>query len=154
MGKEIERKFLVAGDGYRALAVDKIEIEQGYLSVDPDRTVRVRLADERAFITVKSRNRGMERGEWEYEIPYADGAELLKLAVYAPIEKTRWIVPYKGLTWEVDEFHGVHRGLTLAEVELATVDTVPTLPDFVGKEVTADPAYYNSNLARVKIQNQ
>lgn len=148
MGKEIERKFLVINAGFKHLASGKIEIAQGYLSTDPDRTVRVRLAGDHAFLTIKSRNIGMVRGEWEYEIPCADAHELLRLAVYPPIEKTRWIVPFEGWIWEVDEFHGAHAGLTVAEVELPTVDTLPTLPDFVGCEVTDNPAYYNSNLSK------
>lgn len=147
MSKEIERKFLVVDDSYRTQATGKHSIAQGYLNTDPDRTVRVRIADDRAFITIKSRNHGCVRGEWEYEVPAEDARELLELCVGKVIEKTRYLVPFGGLTWEVDEFGGHHAGLVVAEVELPEEDTVFDLPSFVGREVTGDPAYYNSTLS-------
>ena len=150
MGKEIERKFLVTSSDYRALAVESHRIRQGYLSVNPDATVRVRILDDRAFLTVKSRNRAAVRGEWEYEIPLADGEELLGLCTGSAIlEKVRYIVPAEPpqLRWEVDEFGGDKAGLVVAEIELPETDTAFEIPVFIGREVTGDPAYYNSSLA-------
>lgn len=147
MSKEIERKFLVRGSGYRLPGVRAVNIEQGYLNVDPERTVRVRIADADAFLTVKSKTRGIERGEWEYAVPRADALEMLELCTRR-ISKTRYIVPAaKGLKWEVDEFHGRLEGLVLAEIELPDSGFEVELPEFIGREVSGDPAYYNSNLA-------
>lgn len=148
MAKEIERKFLVGDvDAALADAVKCRHIMQGYLSANPDATVRVRLADDQGFITVKSRNRGAVRNEWEYPIPAADVREMLELSQTRVIDKTRHLVPYGGLTWEVDVFHS-HPGLVLAEVELPAADTPVDLPPWIGEEVTDNPAYFNSNLAR------
>ncbi|MDE6484508.1 MAG: CYTH domain-containing protein [Duncaniella sp.] len=147
MATEIERKFLVTGSVYRDMAVEKKVIAQAYLSRQTDATVRVRRSDDRGFITVKGRNRGATRGEWEYEIPLQDAVEMAALAGGWSIEKTRYIVPYRGHTWEVDEFHGRHEGLVVAEVELSVEDEAIELPPFAGTEVTGDPAYYNSVLA-------
>ena len=150
MGKEIERKFLVSSDAYRTLATESHTIRQGYLSVNPDATVRVRILDDRAFLTVKSRNKGAERGEWEYEIPLADGRELLALCTGSAIlEKVRYIVPARpdGFRWEVDEFGGAKAGLVVAEIELPDAATPFEIPDFIGREVTGQPEYYNSSLA-------
>lgn len=150
MGKEIERKFLVSSDAYRRLATDSHRIRQGYLSVNPDATVRVRILDDRAFLTVKSRNRGAVRGEWEYEIPLSDGEEMLGLCTAGAIlEKVRYIVPATTLPlrWEVDEFGGAKAGLVVAEIELPDADTAFEIPDFIGREVTGDASYYNSSLA-------
>lgn len=150
MGKEIERKFLVRSNAYRTLATESHTIRQGYLSVNPDATVRVRILDDRAFLTVKSRNKGAERGEWEYEIPLADGRELLALCTGSAIlEKVRYIVPARPdcLRWEVDEFGGAKAGLVVAEIELPDAATPFEIPDFIGREVTGQPEYYNSSLA-------
>ncbi len=146
MGVEIERKFLVKDNSYRQLATGRREIAQWYLSRDPDRTVRVRQADGRAWLTVKSPNHGAARGEWEWEIPFNEAQELRPLALGNIIEKTRWLVPFEGFTWEMDEFHGCHQGLVVAEIELPSEDTAFTAPAFIGQEVTGDPRYYNSNL--------
>lgn len=146
MAKEIERKFLVADDSYLAKAISSSSISQGYLNRDPDRTVRIRLRDGRGFITVKTRNSGATRDEWEYEIPMADAAGMLA-ACEGVIEKTRYIVPAaNGLKWEVDVFGGRLQGLVLAEIELPAEDTPIDIPRFIAREVTGDPAYYNSNL--------
>lgn len=149
MSKEIERKFLVRSSEYRDLAIQKKEMMQGYLSLDPDATVRVRIVDEEAFITVKSRNKGAVRNEWEYSIPVDEGTEMLKTCCKSRlIEKTRYIVEAgDGLKWEIDEFHGSLDGLVVAEIELPEEDYPVILPEFVGKEVTGDPRYYNSSLA-------
>ena len=151
MSKEIERKFLVRGSAYRDIAICAKEIMQGYLSLDPDATVRVRISDNDAFITVKGRNNGAVRNEWEYSISPDDARQMLRSCCKSRlIEKTRFIVDGgNGLFWEIDEFHGSLQGLTVAEIELPTVDTVFTLPGFIGEEVTGDPRYYNSSLASV-----
>lgn len=147
MAIEIERKFLVDDlDAALAGAVACERIAQGYLSADPDATVRVRIRGERGFLTVKSRNRGAERGEWEYEIPEADARELLALSRTPIVDKVRHRVPFGGFVWEVDVFSRP-AGLVLAEVELPRADAKITLPDWVGREVTSDPRYFNSNLA-------
>ena len=151
MAKEIERKFLVNGTAYRAMATGSHRIVQGYLSTDPDSTVRIRVRDNEAFLTVKSRNRGAVRDEWEYRIPVDDALDMLATCHRGRlIEKTRYLVPSAdgcGLVWEVDEFHGCHQGLTVAEIELPSPDTAFSRPGFIGDEVTGDPAYYNSSLS-------
>lgn len=152
MAKEIERKFLVSGTGFKAVAASSREISQGYLSTNPDATVRVRISDSRAWLTVKSRNHGATRGEWEYEIPVDDARHMLaECCGGLCLEKTRYIVPAaeKSLSWEVDVFHGRHEGLVLAEIELPSEDTPFSLPDFIGEEVTGDTRYYNSVLIGV-----
>lgn len=147
MAKEIEHKFLVKSDNYRLTATSAHRIAQGYISRRPEGTVRVRILDDCAFLTVKGKNDGLVRDEWEYEIPLADAAEMLaRTCEGKSLEKTRYIVDYEGFRWEVDEFHGAMEGLVVAEVEVPSADTVFPLPPFVGKEVTGDPAYYNSNL--------
>lgn len=150
MGKEIERKFLLADDSWRRMVEASTEMRQGYLSRRPEATVRVRVAGERAWLTVKSKNRGVERNEWEYEIPVHDALEMLSDAAMMQgnvLSKTRHIVSYSGFRWEIDEFHGTHQGLIVAEVEIGSVGEHVPLPPFIGVEVTGDPAYYNSTLA-------
>lgn len=151
MGKEIERKFLLADDSWRECVVSSTVMRQGYLSRRVESTVRVRVAGERAWLTVKGANRGAVRNEWEYEIPVAEAVEMLQSPGMADgnvVEKTRHIVWHEGYRWEIDEFHGRHEGLVVAEVEMREVDEDVPLPGFVGREVTGDPAYYNSTLAR------
>ncbi len=146
MAKEIERKFTVVSDGYIAMATESHRIVQAYLSRVPEATVRLRLLDDRAFLTVKSKNVGATRGEWEYEIPPADAREMLAICPEKPLEKTRYIVPAGDSRWEVDRFHGALEGLVVAEIELSSEDQEYVRPDFIGEEVTGDPRYYNSNL--------
>ncbi len=148
MSLEIERKFLVVSDAYRMMASEVHTIEQGYISREPDGTVRVRVLDEQGFITVKTRNCGAVRNEWEFEIPVAEAREMLATACRnGLISKRRYIVPVAdGLRWEVDEFSGKHDGLVIAEIELPEENTPFERPDFVGDEVTGDERYYNSNL--------
>lgn len=149
MSLEIERKFLVRpGYDIAALATESTFIGQKYLSDNPDATVRVRIAGNRAMLTVKSRNCGAVRCEWEYEIPVEDAEAMMDIAGLPGIVKTRYYVPFEGHTWEVDVFHGPLEGLVLAEVELADENENVILPAFVDREVTGDPAYYNSVLAR------
>ncbi len=145
MAREIERKFLVCGEGWRA---GKSQVyRQGYLSTDNERTVRVRTAGERAFLTVKGVTRGATRAEFDYQIPADDAREMLDTLCLRPlIEKKRYLVEYDGLTWEVDEFLGDNHGLILAEIELDSEDQVFKCPDWVGSEVTGDSRYYNASL--------
>lgn len=151
MAKEIERKFLVLDSSYRDLAVRKIDMMQGYLSVDPDATVRVRIAGEQAFLTVKSRNCGASRNEWEYQVPVSEAREMLHNCCKSRlIEKTRYVIPAENnLFWEIDEFHDALEGLVVAEIEIPAEDYAITLPDFIGEEVTDNPKYYNSSLAAI-----
>jgi adenylate cyclase len=149
MGVEIERKFLPDGDGWRGLGEPTL-MRQGYLSADPVRTVRVRIAGERALITIKSKSTGATRGEWEYEIPVADAAELLERLCEQPlVEKVRHRIPHAGHIWEVDEFQGENAGLVVAEIELGSEDEAFEKPDWIGQEVTGDKRYYNSSLIRL-----
>ena len=148
MGIEIERKFLLDDDGWRGLGQPTL-MRQGYLTSDPVRTVRVRIEGERAVITIKSKATFATRGEWEYEIPVADAAELLDRLCEQPlIEKTRHRIEHAGHTWEVDEFQGENAGLVVAEIELGSEDEAFDKPDWIGQEVTGDPRYYNSSLIR------
>ena len=146
MALEIERKFIVNDDSFRQIAYKSVSIRQGYLSRIPERTIRVRTIDDKGFLTIKGKNIGIVRNEFEYEIPLADALEILTMCVPPILEKTRYLIKYDNLTWEVDEFHGARQGLIMAEVELSTKDTEITLPPFIGKEVTGNPEYYNSNL--------
>lgn len=146
MAKEIERTFLVDDDSFREMAVFTFHILQGYLNRDPERTVRIRIRNDSAFLTVKGKTVGFERDEFEYEIPLEDGLQMLKMCSGKILDKTRYIVPFEGYNWEVDEYHGELEGLIVTEVELPSVEAEVKLPPFVGKEVTGDPKYYNSQL--------
>ena len=147
---EIERKYLVTSDSYKQLAVARYHICQGYISREKTGTVRVRITDDKAYLTIKGKPAvgHFARYEWEKEIEITDAKELIKLCQGTIIEKTRWIVPAAedGLKWEVDEFHGRYQGLEVAEIELESEDQIVELPAFVGKEVTDDPQYYNANM--------
>ncbi|MDE6328800.1 MAG: CYTH domain-containing protein [Duncaniella sp.] len=148
MGLEIERKFLVKDGRYAEMADSSSVIRQAYISDRVNGTVRVRVKGARGYLTVKGANEGAVRHEWEYEVPLADAEEMaVKVAGGWSIDKTRYIVPWAGRVWEVDEFHGRHEGLVLAEVELPDAEAEVKLPPFVGEEVTGDPRYYNSVLA-------
>ena len=146
MGTEIERKFLLKNDSWRAGAVGTSYV-QGYLSRDPSRTVRVRQAGAKAFLTIKGRPEGIARAEFEYEIPTTDAAELFALCISPLIEKTRYRIPFAGHWWEVDEFHGANAGLIIAEIELAAADEAFEKPGWVGEDVSGDPRYANSRLS-------
>jgi len=148
MAKEIERKFLVRGDAWRTLAKGTM-YRQGYLNSDKERTVRIRTAEGRAFLNIKGITVGATRPEYEYEIPFEDGKEMLDgLAEKPLIEKRRYKIRSGNLTWEVDEFLGNNAGLIIAEVELASEDQVLEKPSWVGDEVTEDPRYFNANLVK------
>ena len=148
MAKEIERKFLVKGDAWRALAKGTM-YRQGYLNSDKERTVRIRTADARAFLTIKGITVGATRSEYEYEIPFQHGKEMLDgLAEKPLIEKRRYKIRSGNVTWEVDEFLGDNAGLIVAEVELASEDQALEKPSWIGDEVTEDPRYFNANLVK------
>ena len=146
---EIERKFLVVSRAYRDHATSRREMVQGFLSTDPERTIRVRRSGEKAWITIKglTTQAGTTRQEWEYEIPPGDAESLLALCTDTPIRKTRYEVPSGRHVFEVDEFRDANAGLVLAEVELARADEDFSRPEWLGKEVTGNPAYYNSQLS-------
>jgi adenylate cyclase len=147
MGIEIERKFLVSGEGWRQPASRQTHFSQGYLSRDPARTVRVRLAGERAFLTIKGATHGATRAEFEYEVPPADAQQLLALCDGPVVEKIRHLCAFDGMTWEVDEFLGANAGLLVAEIELQSEDQAFSRPAWLGEEVTGDARYVNANLA-------
>lgn len=157
---EIERKYLVTSDCYKELAVARYHIRQGYISREKTGTVRVRITDDKAYLTIKGKPAAghFARYEWEKEIDVQEAEELMKLCQGTVIDKTRWIVPAETvdnlqltvdnlqLIWEVDEFHGKHEGLVVAEIELNNEEQSFEIPDFIGDEVTHDPRYYNANM--------
>jgi adenylate cyclase len=145
MATEIERKFLVRGEGWRQAA--PVRISQGYLNRDADRTVRVRIAGERGYLTIKGRAKNLARPEFEYEIPVTDAEQLLKLCEGPILEKHRHVIEHAGSRWEVDEFHGDNEGLVVAEIELEREDQTFERPAWVHTEVTHDVRYLNSNLS-------
>lgn len=146
MAIEIERKFLVTGDAWRSAPA--VFYSQGYLNRDKSRTVRVRIAGEEAFLTIKGQSVGASRAEFEYPIPLWDARELLGLCEQPLVEKYRRKILFEGLVWEVDEFQGENQGLVVAEVELPDEMAHFTKPEWVGEEVTEDPRYFNSNLSK------
>lgn len=150
MLQEIERKFKVKNDAYKAEAVKVVRITQGYLSSVPERTVRIRLKDEEAFITIKgaTNDRGTTRFEWEKSISVSEALQLLSLCEKGVIDKRRYIVPVGKYTFEVDEFYGDNEGLVMAEIELPDENTTFTKPDWLGEEVTGDGRYYNAMLVK------
>ena len=149
MGIEIERKFLVRNDAWRALAQSESRIRQGYLATTGTLTVRVRLTEESAYLTLKGPPLGLVRSEFEYQIPPADGEALLReLAILPVVEKVRYRIPCGQHHWDLDVFTGDNAGLVLAEIELTREHEPFDLPDWAGLEVTGDPRYSNANLAR------
>lgn len=150
MPQEIEKKFLVTGH-YKPHVTQTIRIIQGYLVSVPERTVRIRIAGNKGFITIKGQPgmSGLSRYEWEKEIPLKEANELLELCEPGVIDKTRHLVPEPGgLTFEVDEFYGDNEGLTVAEIELPREDAAFTKPSWLGEEVTGNPGYSNSVLIK------
>jgi len=150
---EIERKFLVVSDAFKAQATNSFEIMQGYLCKEPGKTIRVRIRDSRAFLTIKSSRlrEGLAKFEWEKEIEVADARELMELCLPGAISKTRYIIPsdsFEGEArcWEVDVFHGRLDGLVLAEIELGSEFEPFHRPAWLGEEVTGQPQYYNANM--------
>ncbi len=148
MGFEVERKFLVCGDGWKGLVTQRTQIRQAYLAPNGKASVRVRIEDDRAAtLTIKNRGAGMRRLELEYTIPVLEAELLVSLRSGAVIEKVRHIVPFSGATWEVDVFGGENAGLVIAEVELRDEHQHVDLPPWVGAEVTGQAQYYNGSLA-------
>lgn len=147
MGIEIERKFLVAGDAWRQAPRSR-SIRQGYLAVSNINTIRIRIADDQGWLGIKGRTVAGARPEFEYPVPLDEAEQQLHLSPYPIIEKTRYVLPFEGLTWEVDEFHGANQGLVVAEVELDTFDQEIKLPNWVRDEVTDDPRYRNAQLCQ------
>ena len=147
---EIERKFLVKSEDFKKEAFAQNRITQGYLSSVPDRTVRVRIKGNKGFLTIKgvSNESGMSRFEWEKEIPINEAQKLLTLCEKGAIDKTRFEVKIGQHTFEVDEFYGDNQGLILAEIELSSENEKFERPKWLGKEVTNDNRYYNSNLSK------
>ena len=145
---EIERKFLVKSDQFRSEAYEKNRIKQGYLSKDPERTVRIRVKENQGLITIKGASSadGKERLEWEKSIPLHDAKALMEMCLPDPLDKTRYLVDVQGFIFEVDEFHGKHQGLVVAEIELQNTDQNFPKPEWLGEEVTGNPAYYNAQL--------
>lgn len=147
MGREIERKFLVDPGRWRPGSVPGVAMRQGYLSLDPDRIVRVRRAGEVALLTIKGATAGFSRDEFEYPIPVLDADRLLDRHCHHPlIEKVRYRQSFAGHLWEIDVFDGVNRGLVLAEVELQDQDEAVSIPPWAVREVTTDPRYANAAL--------
>lgn len=149
MAKEIERKFLVRQADFAAMAVSTRHLTQFYLSADPERTVRVRITDDGAWLTIKGITTGMTRDEWEYPLPKADALAMQGICVGRVISKTRYLIEATPapLHWEVDVFHGQLEGLAVAEIELPSENQAFERPPFVGREVTDDARYYNSAMA-------
>ncbi|MQW87558.1 CYTH domain-containing protein [Sinorhizobium saheli] len=148
MAKEIERKFLVATDGWRQNADKGIRLRQAYIVTMDDRSLRVRIhGNKRARLTIKIGKSSLVRNEYEYDLPIDDARELLTQAVGIVIEKRRYRVPYKGFTWEVDVYEGALEGLVVAEVEMKRETDLPDLPAWLGREITGDRRYSNQSLA-------
>ena len=147
MPLEIEHKYLVTNNNFKEYAISHKHILQGYLSRDKERTIRIRISDNSAFITIKGRNLGDTRMEYEYPIPLEEAKSILNTLCIKPIiEKYRYIVNYAGNSWEIDEFKGALQGLVIAEIEIPSSEYNYDIPPFIGKNVTNDPRYYNSNL--------
>ena len=149
MATETERKFLVKSE-FRHLAIREIKIVQTYLSIDPDKTIRLRTTDDKAYITIKNKPKGksISRGEWEFPIPLQDANEMISLCLPGKIVKSRFLIPSGKHTWEVDVFHDKNEGLIIAEIELTEEDEHFEKPDWLGEEVTGIPEYYNANLIK------
>ncbi|GAA6767847.1 CYTH domain-containing protein [Flavobacterium sp. CGRL1] len=152
---EIERKFLVKSNDFKEQAFAKNNIAQGYLSSVPERTVRVRIKGEKAYLTIKGigHQGGMSRFEWENQIPLDEAAELLKLCEKGKIEKTRYEIKSGNHIYEVDEFYGENEGLIMAEIELQSETENFEKPDWLGEEVTNDERYYNAYLSKNPFKN-
>lgn len=148
MAIEIERKFLIAAEGWRQHVTSVKRLRQGYLSMGGTVTVRVRTVDDAVgYITIKNGGSALARAEFEYEVPIADARQMLSFCRGALIEKRRHALDLSGGEWVVDAFEGQHDGLLLAEVEFDDPAAVLELPNWLGREVTGDPRYYNSSLA-------
>ncbi len=148
MATETERKFLVKTELMKLPSLQQgIPILQGYLHSQEDRSIRVRLAGQKAFLTIKGKSSGLSRPEFEYEIPVSDAREMMQLCS-GKVEKTRYKIPMEGFCWEVDVFAGMNEGLVLAEIELESEDQVFPRPEWLGEEVSFDSRYQNACLAK------
>ena len=150
MGKEIERKFLVKNEDYKTKKIlEKVDIQQGYITLDKEKVIRIRIANHKAFLTLKGLATKITRHEFEYQIPVDEAREMLEIFCFSPIiRKIRYIVGYQQMKWEIDEFQGKNAGLKIAEVELDSEEQKFEKPDFIGQEVTHDCRYYNFNLVK------
>lgn len=149
MATEIEHKFLLKNNNWQQLVHKSTEYKQGYLVSDNTRSIRVRISNNKAWLNIKSATIGVQRQEYEYEIPLNEGREILKNLCEKPlIEKIRHFVKYHQHTWEIDVFSGENTGLIVAEIELSSVEESFSIPDWVGNEVTNDLRYYNNNLSK------
>jgi adenylate cyclase len=146
---EIERKFLINKPLWEGLPKPEgTYFRQGYLSTDPAKTIRVRMAGDKGFLTIKGKTVGISRSEWEYPIPTEDAQALLDELTETTIEKRRYVIEFAGKQWEVDEFFGDNEGLLLAELELASEDEPFELPPWIGQEVSEDVRYFNASLSK------
>ena len=152
---EIERKFLVRSDEFKTQTSKKSRIIQGFLNTHPERTVRIRISGDQAFLTIKGKSskNGLTRFEWEKEIPVVEAEELMKLCEPGIIEKSRYLLEIKNHTFEIDEFHGENQGLIVAEIELQSENDTFDKPEWLGEEVTGDVRYYNSQLSKKPFSN-
>lgn len=146
MPKEIERKFLVKPCDFDAMAKG-VPIRQGYITSNEKRSVRVRIYGDKSFVTIKGATTGSSRDEYEYPIPLTDAREILDHLCESGIDKTRYRIPFEGHTFEVDRFSGDNEGLIVAEVEMKSEKEPVKMPDWIDREVTDDPRYFNSNLS-------
>ena len=155
MTTEIERKYLVHPKVWQQAKANAeySHLSQGYLSLEAERTVRIRIKKELALLTIKGKSQGISRLEFEYQIPLNDGLALLKICQGSIIEKKRYLLHYDQLTWEVDEFEGDNAGLIVAEVELESENQTFALPPWIKEEVSDDQRYYNSNLVQKPFKN-
>jgi CYTH domain-containing protein len=150
MHLEIERKFLIAHDGWKLSCTRSIHIRDGLIAAKNGRKVRVRIADDKATLAVKGKERGFARAEYEYDIPVWDAEEMLRMCD-GLAEKIRHIVPYAGSIWEVDVYEGILSGIVIAEVELSKEGQVFHLPDWIGKEITDNPNYKKANMLAKRV---
>lgn len=149
MGIEIERKFLLKNAQWRQQSEAKTYLVQGYLSVAPEATVRVRIATDKAFLTLKGKRSHYTAPEFEYPVPVVDAHQIMKqMCQYPPVEKWRHMVKHEGHIWEIDEFLGANAGLIVAEIELESATTAFSIPDWLGEEVSHDLRYTNASLAQ------
>ena len=153
--QEIERKFLVASEDFKKEAFKNFRIKQGFLNTDPQRTVRLRITDDKAFLTIKGKSskNGLSRFEWEKEIDINEAEALFGLCEPGIISKTRYLVKSGNFTFEIDEFYGENEGLTVAEIELNNEDDRFKKPKWLGAEVTGQVKYYNSQLSKKPFKN-
>ena len=149
---EIERKFLLTNNDWRLLG-SPVRYAQGYLVADGERTVRVRVAGTKGFLTIKGQSKGFSRKEFEYPVPVDEAVGMFQLCAMPVVEKYRTKILYSGKIWEIDEFEGQNKGLIMAEIELNSEDETFAIPPWIGQEVTGDIRYYNSYLAQNPYKN-